>query len=158
MTQQQDSLSTLEETLEYTFADRSLLETALTHTSFVKGDGKRHTHNERLEFLGERGVLELCVSEHLYLEHPELHEGRDDAPPRAACLRTRALLARRRRLAFPAYLRLARRRAHGWRKQAIHRVGRAGGDHRRNLFSMAGISNAKRVIWSGSFACWKKRA
>ena len=41
MTQQQDTLSTLEGTLEYTFTDRSLLETALTHTSFVKGDGKR---------------------------------------------------------------------------------------------------------------------
>ena len=53
MTQQQDTLSTLEGTLEYTFTDRSLLETALTHTSFVKGDGKRQTHNERLEFLGD---------------------------------------------------------------------------------------------------------
>ena len=54
MTQQQNQLSTLEETLEYTFHDRSLLETALTHTSFVKGDGKRQTHNERLEFLATR--------------------------------------------------------------------------------------------------------
>ncbi len=46
MTQQQNQLSILEETLEYTFRDRSLLETALTHTSFVKGteSGKRTTN------------------------------------------------------------------------------------------------------------------
>ena len=74
MPDMQQALSTLEETLQYSFADRSLLETALTHTSFVKGDGKRQTHNERLDFLGD-AVLELCVSEHLYFTHPELQEG-----------------------------------------------------------------------------------
>ena len=74
MPDMQRAISALEETLQYTFADRSLLETALTHTSFVKGDGKRQTHNERLEFLGD-AVLELSVSEHLYREHPELQEG-----------------------------------------------------------------------------------
>ena len=74
MPDMQQALSTLEETLQYAFRDRSLLETALTHTSFVKGDGKRQTHNERLEFLGD-AVLELCVSEHLYCTHPELQEG-----------------------------------------------------------------------------------
>ncbi len=74
MPQMENALAALEETLQYVFRDRSLLETALTHTSFVKGDGKRQTHNERLEFLGD-AVLELCVSEHLFLGHPELQEG-----------------------------------------------------------------------------------
>jgi ribonuclease-3 len=74
MPDKQIALAALEDTLQYAFTDRSLLETALTHTSFVKGDGKRQTHNERLEFLGD-AVLELCVSEYLYQRAPELQEG-----------------------------------------------------------------------------------
>ena len=74
MPDMQRAILALEETLQYAFSDRSLLETALTHTSFVKGDGKRQAHNERLEFLGD-AVLELCVSEHLFRQRPELQEG-----------------------------------------------------------------------------------
>ena len=68
------ALQALEERLGYTFADLSLLDAALTHTSYVKGDGKAHEHNERLEFLGD-AVLELCVSEYLYRNFPKLNEG-----------------------------------------------------------------------------------
>ena len=67
-------LQALEERLGYTFSDLSLLDAALTHTSYVKGDGKAHEHNERLEFLGD-AVLELCVSEYLYRNFPKLNEG-----------------------------------------------------------------------------------
>ena len=74
MPDMQQALSTLEETLQYSFADRSLLETALTHTSFVKGDGKRQTHNERLEFLGD-AVLDLIIGEYLFRTYPQMPEG-----------------------------------------------------------------------------------
>ena len=104
MTQQHDTLSALEETLAYTFADRSLLETALTHTSFVKGDGKRQTHNERLEFLGD-AVLELCVSEHLYLQQPQLQEGAMTRH-RARLVCEHALFHAAVSLGIPAHLRL----------------------------------------------------
>ena len=104
MTQQHDTLSALEETLAYTFADRSLLETALTHTSFVKGDGKRQTHNERLEFLGD-AVLELCVSEHLYLQQPRLQEGAMTRH-RARLVCEHALFHAAVSLGIPAHLRL----------------------------------------------------
>ncbi len=67
-------LEELQETIGYRFKDVLLLNTALTHTSYVKGDGNGSVHNERLEFLGD-AVLELCVSEKLYREHPELNEG-----------------------------------------------------------------------------------
>ncbi|MDR0841171.1 MAG: ribonuclease III [Christensenellaceae bacterium] len=60
--------------LGYTFADLSLLDAALTHTSYVKGDGYAREHNERLEFLGD-AVLELCVSEYIYRNYPKLNEG-----------------------------------------------------------------------------------
>lgn len=97
-------LSPLEDTLRYTFKNRSLLETALTHTSFVKGDGKRQTHNERLEFLGD-AVLELCVSEHLYLGHPELQEGAMTRH-RARLVCEKALFSAAKTLGIPEHLRL----------------------------------------------------
>lgn len=67
-------LNALEERLRYRFRDLALLDTALTHTSYVKGDGRASAHNERLEFLGD-AVLELCTSEYLYLRFPEYDEG-----------------------------------------------------------------------------------
>ncbi len=65
----------IEKHLQYQFHDRELLNTALTHTSFVKGDGKKATHNERLEYLGD-AVLELCVSDYLFRNYAKLNEGR----------------------------------------------------------------------------------
>lgn len=63
----------LEDAIGYTFADRDLLEIALTHASH--GDGRRRTDsNERLEFLGDR-VLGLLVAEQLYAMFEGLSEG-----------------------------------------------------------------------------------
>ena len=72
--QRRKTLNALEERLEYRFHDLALLDTALTHTSYVKGDGRASAHNERLEFLGD-AVLELCTSEYLYLRFPDYDEG-----------------------------------------------------------------------------------
>ena len=58
----------------YVFTNAGLLDVALTHSSFVKGDGNNAEHNERLEFLGD-AVLELCVSEYLYQNYPDVNEG-----------------------------------------------------------------------------------
>lgn len=69
-----NSLLALQDRLGYAFSDIMLLDAALTHTSYVKGDGKAQNHNERLEFLGD-AVLELCVSEYLYRKYPHLNEG-----------------------------------------------------------------------------------
>ncbi len=67
-------LAELEAKLNYSFRDPALLDTAMTHTSYVKGDCRALSHNERLEFLGD-AVLELCVSEHLYRRFPDFDEG-----------------------------------------------------------------------------------
>lgn len=68
-------LEKFQERIEYKFKNIALLDTALTHTSFVKGDGKKNEHNERLEFLGD-AVLELSVSDYLFKNYPALNEGR----------------------------------------------------------------------------------
>ncbi len=77
-------LSVLEQVLSYTFRDKKLLRTALTHPS-MGGE-----HNQRLEFLGD-AVLEMCVSEKIYEMHPEMKEG--------AMTRLRQKLVREGRLA-----------------------------------------------------------
>ena len=69
-------LADLESALGYTFANRALLERALTHSSYYKSEkGRREPQdNERMEFLGD-AVLELCVSEELFHRFPHMQEG-----------------------------------------------------------------------------------
>lgn len=67
----------LEKTLGYVFADKSLLEMALTHPSLsneLKSRSIRKENNQRLEFFGD-SVLSYIVSEHLYGSYPDLPEG-----------------------------------------------------------------------------------
>lgn len=61
-------MSKIEELIGYTFKDKSLLDKALTHSSYAN----EHfiDSNERLEFLGD-AVLELATSRHLYLNISE---------------------------------------------------------------------------------------
>ena len=64
--------SKLEEELEYTFKNKSLLITALTHTSYA--NEKKTTSNEKLEFLGD-SILEFLSSIYIYNNYPKLKEG-----------------------------------------------------------------------------------
>ena len=71
-----EGLRQLEDRIGYRFQSISLLDTALTHTSFVNEQrGARIESNERLEFLGD-SVLSLTVCKYLYHTYPELPEGR----------------------------------------------------------------------------------
>lgn len=69
----EEILAGAERTVCHKFKDRSLLETALTHSSYSNVHGGES--NERLEFLGD-AVLELLVSEEIYREYPEADEGK----------------------------------------------------------------------------------
>jgi ribonuclease-3 len=66
------SISALEERIGHRFADRKLLERALTHVSAAKG--ARTRSYQRLEFLGDH-VLGLVISERLFHEFPKAEEG-----------------------------------------------------------------------------------
>ena len=71
-----DSLE-IQKILSYNFSDVSLLDSALTHSSYtyeMKTKGIKATSNERLEFLGD-AVLELVISEHLYSSFLNYREG-----------------------------------------------------------------------------------
>lgn len=68
-----DRITDFEARIDRRFADRALLERALTHASH--GDGRsRIDSNERLEFLGDR-VLGLMAAQTLHERFPELDEG-----------------------------------------------------------------------------------
>jgi ribonuclease-3 len=77
----QDVMKKFEVRAGVAFKNGSLLETALTHRSFLnearassKALGVNRIHNERLEFLGD-AVLELAVTDYLYRVFPESDEG-----------------------------------------------------------------------------------
>ncbi|MDE6903606.1 MAG: ribonuclease III [Lachnospiraceae bacterium] len=64
-----------QEIIGYQFKNPGLLRQALTHSSYANEKYlKKHSDNERLEFLGD-AVLEIVSSEFLYLNYPELSEG-----------------------------------------------------------------------------------
>ena len=64
--------SKLEKELGYTFKDKNLLQTALTHTSFAYEKGT--VSNEKLEFLGD-SILEFLSSIYIYNNYSKLKEG-----------------------------------------------------------------------------------
>ena len=65
----------LEKAIGYVFKNKSLLDMALRHSSYINEHHmKRIQCNERLEFLGD-AVLEMVSSEFLYNLYPEKPEG-----------------------------------------------------------------------------------
>ena len=68
-------MQTLEEKLGYRFHDISLLENALTHSSYANENSGTAVCNERLEFLGD-SVLGMTVADALYRTFPHMPEGR----------------------------------------------------------------------------------
>ncbi len=64
--------SALEQTIGYRFRDRSLLKTALTHSSYTNEKGE--PSYERLEFLGD-AVLQIIISRCLFLRFSDYAEG-----------------------------------------------------------------------------------
>ena len=55
-----------EEIIGYTFKDKSLLQTALTHSSYANEMNGKVDYNERLEFLGD-SVLGMITAEYLFI-------------------------------------------------------------------------------------------
>lgn len=69
-------MNEFEEKIGYTFKNKSLIEQALTHSSYANEKKmKPFSDNERLEFLGD-AVLELVSSDFLYKAFPDMPEGK----------------------------------------------------------------------------------
>jgi ribonuclease III len=88
------------------FKNLELLVTAFTHRSYLNEHKKTvKEHNERLEFLGD-AVLELIVTEYLYLNYTEPEGILTNW--RSALVRTESISAAGEKLGFNEYLRLSR--------------------------------------------------
>jgi ribonuclease-3 len=100
-------LAALEAILQTTFSDRVLLETAVTHRSYLNENREvTHDHNERLEFLGD-AVLELIVTDFLFRTYADKAEGELTAI-RAALVNTNMLSETSQRLGINDFMRLSR--------------------------------------------------
>ena len=66
------NIEELEKNIGYTFKDKQILKTALTHTSYAYAHGVQS--NEKLEFLGD-SILEFVSSEYMYNKYTNLKEG-----------------------------------------------------------------------------------
>ena len=99
--------SSLEDKIKVKFKDKKILEEAFTHRSYLnENTGWEGNHNERLEFLGD-AVLELAVTEYLYMNFPDKAEG-DLTSYRAALVNANMLSEIAQDLGLNDYLLLSR--------------------------------------------------
>ena len=97
----------LKDSFDITFADRNLLETAFTHTSYANEHRLLNiSHNERLEFLGD-AVLQLIISEYLFEKYPNKAEG-DMSKQRSMIVREESLAGFSRFCTFDNYIKLGK--------------------------------------------------
>ncbi len=102
------NLDELQAILGFRFRDRFLLETALTHRSFLNEnpDLPDLTDNERLEFLGD-AVLDFVVGDYLFHRFPDYREG-DLTLLRAALVQTRTLAKFAGQIRLGEFIRMGR--------------------------------------------------
>jgi len=106
-------LAALEERLAYNFAQRTLLEQAVTHRSHGA------VHNERLEFLGD-AVLNCAIAQLLFAKYARLDEG-DLSRLRANLVKQQSLADIAEKLVLSDFLRLGEgeMKSGGFRRPSI---------------------------------------
>ncbi len=95
----------LEEKIGYTFKNKELLKTALTHSSYAN-EKNGEKYNERLEFLGD-SVLGIITAEYLFINHKDFPEG-ELTKIRAALVCEKALYGFAGEIELGSYLRLGK--------------------------------------------------
>ncbi|HVJ06535.1 MAG TPA: ribonuclease III [Candidatus Saccharimonadales bacterium] len=112
-------LDNLEQALGHRFANRRLLEQALTHSSFARESVEPARDNEQLEFLGD-AVLQLLASQELFKRFPAYQEG-ELSKLRAHLVNSNHLVNCAVELKLGDYLRLGRgeEKTGGRRKTAL---------------------------------------
>ena len=121
----------------YDFSDDSLIETALTHSSYANEHSENC--NERMEFLGD-SVLSLSVSKYIYDKFPNLPEGRlSKIRASVVCEETLAKCAVK--MDFGKYIKLG------------HGEEASGGRNRPSILSDAFESVIAAIYLDGASAC-----
>ncbi len=139
----QEMIAEFEKRTGYTFQNKKLLVTALTHSSYSNEKRwDKYQCNERLEFLGD-AVLELISSEFIFRNNDKMPEG-DMTRTRASyvCEPTLALCARE--IGLGKYLQLGRGEE------------MTGGRDRDSVLSDALEATIGAVYMDGGFECAKE--
>jgi ribonuclease III len=112
-------LDNLERALRHQFANRDLLQQALTHSSFARESLEPTGDNEQLEFLGD-AVLQLVASQELFQRFPSYQEG-ELSKLRAHLVNANHLVQCALELELGSYLRLGKgeEKTGGRRKTAM---------------------------------------
>lgn len=107
------SITELQATIGYRFADETLLEQAMTHKSYCA------QNNERLEFLGD-SILTFIIADLLYGAFPKAKEG-ELTRRRANLVNGRALCQKAKELGLGDYILLGQgeKLSGGFRRQSI---------------------------------------
>jgi len=108
-------MTELEQKIGYTFQDESLLQAALTHSSYANEAKQQRLCNERLEFLGD-SVLGFAVARYLYKHYPDMPEGKM-TKLRAELVCEQSLVRVANKLDLGEYLHLGRGEAQGGGRQ-----------------------------------------
>ncbi|MBR0598846.1 ribonuclease III [Sinanaerobacter chloroacetimidivorans] len=96
-----------ENIIQYQFQDNNLLQTALTHSSFVNEGKPGHTfNNERLEFLGD-AIFDAIISEYLFNRLESVEEG-DLTKLRALVVCERSLAECANRVSLSRFIKLGK--------------------------------------------------
>ena len=136
-------LNEFQSKIGYTFKNQHLLEQALTHSSYANEKHmKKHSDNERLEFLGD-AVLEIVSSEFLFINYPQKPEG-ELTKLRASIVCEPTLALCTKPLDLGKYLRLGRGEDH------------TGGRKRKSILSDALEAVIGAIYLDGGFASAKE--
>lgn len=111
-------MESLEHKIGYTFQDRSLLQEALTHSSYANERHGRVRCNERMEFLGD-AVLSIVSAELLYTRFPDMPEGQL-SKLRSALVCTQSLAGFAAQIDLGSYLRMGKGEIHQGLGAPIH--------------------------------------
>lgn len=138
-------MKTLEEVLGYEFRDKSLLENALTHSSYANENrAAGAASNERLEFLGD-SVLGMVTADHLYRAHPDMPEG-ELTRTRAALVCEGSLYEVAKRWNLGQYLRLGRGEESGGGRERTSILADAVEAVLAAIYLDGGIGTARKAI------------
>lgn len=138
-------MKTLEDRLGYQFKNQSLLENAMTHSSYANEHRSAGvSSNERLEFLGD-SILGMVVADHLFREHPQMPEG-ELTRTRAALVCEGSLFEVARSLDLGRYLRLGKGEDAGGGRERPSILADATEALLAAVYLDGGIAQARRLI------------
>ena len=137
----------LQKIIGYTFRDQSLLDTALTHTSYaneIYKDGLKSY--ERLEFLGD-SILGFTAADYLIGAFPQMHEG-ELTKLRAELVCEASLAVTAQKLGLGDYLRLGKGEEAGGGRRRVSIIADVVEALIAAIYLDGGLNAARRFIYT----------